>query len=176
MLGIRLLHVHEELQRASPADAGGPIAGVDSSAVARGALFLGLLSARRVAPGAAAWQSQNDRCFSLLLSQSILTLRCAAHRSLGKGETAMRQFSVGEVVTWIPDLLLRWETHGDYRIVAAMPDQDGHHMYRIKSPLEEYERVVKEDLLAKSNGYLPEEVPARVSRRSSITLPTLQPA
>jgi len=86
-----------------------------------GGRFLDLLSARRVAPGAAAWQSQNDRCFSLLLSQSILTLRCAAHRSLGKGETAMRQFSVGEVVTWIPDLLLRWETHGDYRIVAAMP-------------------------------------------------------
>jgi hypothetical protein len=52
-------------------------------------------------------------------------------------------------------------------------------MYRIKSPLEEYERVVKEDLLAKSNGYLPEEVPARaarVTRRRSITLATLQPA
>ena len=91
----------------------------------------------------------------------------------------MRQFNVGEVVTWIPDLLLRWETHGDYRIIAAMPDQDGHHMYRIKSPLEEYERVVKEGLLAKSNGYLPEEVPARaarVTRRRSITLATLQPA
>jgi hypothetical protein len=37
-----------------------------------------------------------------------------------------------------------------------MPDQDGHRVYRIKSPLEEYERAVKEDLLAKSNGYLPE--------------------
>jgi hypothetical protein len=88
----------------------------------------------------------------------------------------MRQFSVGEVVTWIPDLLLRWETRGDYRIVATMPDQDGHHMYRIKSPLEACERVVKEDLLAKSNGCLPEEVPARVTRRRSITLATLQAA
>ena len=88
----------------------------------------------------------------------------------------MRRFSVGEVVTWIPDLLLRSETHGDYRIVAAMPDRDGDHMYRIKSPLEEYERVVKEDLLVKSTGYLPEEAPARVLRHSSITLPTLQPA
>jgi len=86
----------------------------------------------------------------------------------------MHQFSVGEVVTWIPDLLLRWETHGNYRIVATMPDRDGHHMYRIKSPLEEYERAVKEDLLAKSNGYLLEEVPARLSRRRSITLSTLQ--
>ena len=89
---------------------------------------------------------------------------------------AMRRFSVGEVVTWIPDLLLRSETHGDYRIVAAMPDRDGDHMYRIKSPLEEYERVVKEDLLVKSNGYLPEQTPTRVSRHSSITLPSLQPA
>ena len=88
----------------------------------------------------------------------------------------MRQFSVGEVVTWIPGLSLRSETRGNYRIVAAMPDRDGHHMYRLKSPLEEYERVVKEDLLTKSNGYLPEQVPARVSRRSSIALPTLQPA
>jgi hypothetical protein len=87
----------------------------------------------------------------------------------------MRQFSVGEVVTWIPDLLLRSETHGDYKIVATMPDRDGHHMYRIKCPLEEYERAVKEDLLAKSNGYLPEQVPARVSRRRLITLPTPKP-
>src|SRR5262245_59586513 len=79
-------------------------------------------------------------------------------------------------VAWIPDLLLRSETHGDYRIVAAMPDRDGDHMYRIKSPLEEYERVVKEDLLVKSDGYLPEGTPTRVSRYGSITLPTLQPA
>jgi hypothetical protein len=89
----------------------------------------------------------------------------------------MRRFSVGEVVTWIPDLLLRSESHGDYRIVAVMPDRDGDQMYRIKSPLEEYERVVKEDLLVKSTGDLPDEVvPSRVSRRSSITLPTLQAA
>jgi hypothetical protein len=84
----------------------------------------------------------------------------------------MRQFSVGEVVTWIPDLLLRSETHGDYRIIAAMPDRDGDHVYRIKSPLEEYERVVKEGLLVKSSGRLPEEGLKPVSRRRSITLPT----
>jgi hypothetical protein len=86
----------------------------------------------------------------------------------------MRQFSVGEVVTWIPSALLRFEAHGDYRIVAAMPDRDGDHVYRIKSPLEEYERVVKEDLLVKSMGYLPEEVLKQPPRRKSITLPTLQ--
>jgi hypothetical protein len=87
----------------------------------------------------------------------------------------MRQFSVGEVVTWIPDLLLRSETQGDYRIVGALPDRDGDHIYRIKSPLEEYERVVKEDLLVRSNGHLPEEAHKEGPRRRSITLPTLQP-
>jgi hypothetical protein len=86
----------------------------------------------------------------------------------------MRQFCVGEVVTWIPDVFLRSEAHGDYRIVAAMPDRDGDHVYRIKSPLEEYERVVKEDLLVKSQGYLPEEVLQETPRRTSITLPKLQ--
>src|SRR5215831_10912220 len=65
----------------------------------------------------------------------------------------MRRFSVGEVVTWIPDLLLRSESHGEYRVVATMPDRDGDHMYRIKSPLEEYERVVKEDLLGNLEQY-----------------------
>jgi hypothetical protein len=87
----------------------------------------------------------------------------------------MRQFSVGEVVTWVPDLLLRSETQGDYRIVAAMPDRDGEHVYRIKSPLEEYERVVKEDLLVRSNGHLPEEARKIGPARRSITLPSLQP-
>ena len=91
------------------------------------------------------------------------------------GVKTMRQFSVGEVVTWIPDLLLRSETQGDYRIVGSLPDRDGDHIYRIKSPLEEYERVVKEDLLVRSNGHLPEEARKAGPRRRSITLPTLQP-
>ena len=91
------------------------------------------------------------------------------------GVKTMRQFSVGEVVTWVPDLLLRSETQGDYRIIAAMPDRDGEHVYRIKSPLEEYERVVKEDLLVRSNAHLPEEVRKNGPARRSITLPSLQP-
>jgi hypothetical protein len=85
----------------------------------------------------------------------------------------MRQFNVGQVVTYIPDMFPRLAASGDYRVVAAMPDQDGDHMYRIKSPLEEHERVVKESLLVKSDGYLPQEVPKQNSRRRYITLPTL---
>jgi hypothetical protein len=64
----------------------------------------------------------------------------------------MRQFNVGQVVTCIPERFLRHAAPGNYKIIAAMPDRDGDHMYRIKSPLEEYERVVEESLLVKSDG------------------------
>jgi len=80
----------------------------------------------------------------------------------------MRQFGVGDVVTCIPDMVLRYAAPGDYKIVAAMPDRDGDRVYRIKSRLEEHERVVKESLLVKS-----EACKQRPHRR--ITLPTLQP-
>ena len=80
----------------------------------------------------------------------------------------MRQFSVGDVVTCIPDMFLRYAAPGDYKIVAAMPDRDGDHIYRIKSPLEEHERVVKESLLVKSEGYLPEVVKKRPHRRITL--------
>jgi hypothetical protein len=86
----------------------------------------------------------------------------------------MHQFNVGEVVTCIPDMFLRHAAPGDYKIVASMPDRDGDHMYRIKSPLEEYERVVKEGVLVKSAGCVLEDVPEKHSRRRSITLPTLK--
>ena len=78
----------------------------------------------------------------------------------------MRQFNIGQVVTCIPDRFLRHAAPGDYKIIAAMPDRDGDHMYRIKSPLEEHERVVRESLLVKSEGYLPEEVVIKRSRRT----------
>jgi hypothetical protein len=86
----------------------------------------------------------------------------------------MRQFSIGEVVTCIPDMFLRYAARGDYKIIAAMPDRDGDHIYRIKSPLEEHERVVQESLLVKSEGFLPEKALNKSSRRRSITLPTLR--
>ena len=82
----------------------------------------------------------------------------------------MRQFNVGQVVTCIPDQFLRHAAPSDYKIVAAMPDRDGDHMYGIKSPLEGHERVVREGLLVKSAGYLPEELPKQRSGRRSITL------
>ena len=82
----------------------------------------------------------------------------------------MRQFSVGELVTVIPDMFLRHAAPGDYKIIASMPDRDGEHMYRIRSPLEEHERAVRESLLVKSEGYLLDEVPERRPRRKTISL------
>jgi hypothetical protein len=83
----------------------------------------------------------------------------------------MHQFSVGEVVTCIPDVILRYAAPGEYRIIARMPDQDGDHMYKIKSPLEKHERAVKERLLIKSDGGLAEEeVFEQRPPRRSITL------
>ena len=84
----------------------------------------------------------------------------------------MRQFSVGELVTVIPDMFLRHAAPGDYKIIASMPDRDGEHMYRIRSPLEEHERAVRKSLLVKSEGYLLDEVPERRPRRKTISLAT----
>ena len=65
----------------------------------------------------------------------------------------MRQFSVGELVTVIPDMFLRHAAPGDYKII-------------------EHERAVRESLLVKSEGYLLDEVPERRPRRKTISLAT----
>ena len=62
----------------------------------------------------------------------------------------MREFNIGQMLTCIPDRVLRYAAPGNYKIIAEMPDRDGDHMYRIKSPLEEHERVVEESLMIKS--------------------------
>jgi hypothetical protein len=85
----------------------------------------------------------------------------------------MGQFNVGEVVTCIP-MISRTAAPGDYKVVGEMPERDGDRMYRIKSPLEEHERVVGESLLVRSEGHLPDEAIAKRSRRGSITLPKLR--
>jgi hypothetical protein len=87
----------------------------------------------------------------------------------------MGQFNVGEVVTCIP-MISRSAALGDYKIVGEMPERDGDPMYRIKSPLEEHERVVGESLLVRSEGHLADGAMALAqrSRRGSITLPRLR--
>jgi len=87
-------------------------------------------------------------------------------------------FNSGEVVTLIPNMFLRYAAPGPYKVLARMPDRDGDHMYRIKSPLEEYERSVKESALVRSDELLPDEVREKrpVVRRRTITLPSLAPS
>jgi hypothetical protein len=82
----------------------------------------------------------------------------------------MHQFNAGEVVTCISDMFLRHAAPGAYKVLARMPDRDGDRMYKIKSPLEEYERVVKETALVRSDCDLPEEILASRPRRRAITL------
>jgi hypothetical protein len=82
----------------------------------------------------------------------------------------MHQFNTGEVVTCIPDMFLRHAAPGAYKILARMPDRDGDHMYKIKSPLEDYERVVKETTLVRSDCDFAEEILVSRPRRRAITL------
>jgi hypothetical protein len=86
------------------------------------------------------------------------------------GMGLMHQFNAGEVVTCISDMFLRHAAPGAYKVLARMPDRDGDRMYKIKSPLEEYERVVKETALVRSDCDLPEEILASRPRRRAITL------
>ncbi len=92
-------------------------------------------------------------------------------------ETMRHHFKSGEVVTVIPNMFLRHAAPGPYKVLARMPDRDGERMYRIKSPLEEYERVVNENTLTRCKDVLPDEPSERrrVGRRN-ITLPTLVPS
>ena len=86
-------------------------------------------------------------------------------------------FNSGEVVTLIPNMFLRYAAPGPYKVLARMPDRDGDHMYRIKSPLEEHERSVKESALVRSDELMPDEIrKKRPNGRRTITLPSLVPA
>ena len=82
----------------------------------------------------------------------------------------MHQFNAGEVVTCISDMFLRHAAPGAYKVLARMPDRDGDRMYKIKSPLEDYERVVKETVLVRSDCDLPDEILVPRPRRRVITL------
>jgi hypothetical protein len=83
----------------------------------------------------------------------------------------MRKFAVGDLVT----CTARGAASGNYKIVGTLPDREGDYVYRIKSPLEECERAVKEDLLVKSAGHFVEEIFAP-RRHPAVTLPKLQSA
>jgi hypothetical protein len=55
------------------------------------------------------------------------------------------RFALGHTVRLSRSLVLPNVAGGDYTIIALLPARDGTFQYRIKSKLEPYERVVKED-------------------------------
>jgi len=61
-------------------------------------------------------------------------------------------------------MISRSAAPGDYKTVGEMPERDGDRMYRIKSPLEEHERVVGESLSALPSRF--PQVAPRPERRS----------
>ena len=57
------------------------------------------------------------------------------------------RFALGHTVRLSRSLVLPNVVAGDYTIIALLPARDGEFQYRVKSTLEPYERVVKEDEL-----------------------------
>jgi len=60
---------------------------------------------------------------------------------------AGHRFSAGSTIRLSRSLVMPTVASGDYTIVALLPPRDGEFQYRVKSELEPYERVVKEDAL-----------------------------
>jgi hypothetical protein len=63
---------------------------------------------------------------------------------------APHKFRVGQEVQLVATLLERYAPTADYQIVRQLPDAYGELYYRIMSPDEPHERVVKESQLRKS--------------------------
>jgi hypothetical protein len=58
-----------------------------------------------------------------------------------------RKFNVGQPVYLRPSASMRDAAFGTYEIRALLPEEDGQFRYRIKSPVELHERVVRENEL-----------------------------
>ena len=61
---------------------------------------------------------------------------------------AGHRFALGRTVRLSRSLVMPNVAAGEYTIIALLPPRDGEFQYRVKSNLEPYERVVKEDDLA----------------------------
>jgi hypothetical protein len=58
---------------------------------------------------------------------------------------AGHRFARGRTIRLSRSLVMPSVTTGDYTIIALLPPRDGEFQYRVKSTLEPYERVVRED-------------------------------
>jgi hypothetical protein len=57
------------------------------------------------------------------------------------------RFRIGQSIEFKYSLRTRSAAPGRYRIVGYQPSEDGEARYRIKSDLEQYERIAREDEL-----------------------------
>jgi hypothetical protein len=58
--------------------------------------------------------------------------------------TAAHRFKLGRSVFLQPTMFNRDAARGPYEVIKQLPERDGQFEYRIKSPGEPHERVVKE--------------------------------
>lgn len=63
------------------------------------------------------------------------------HKTLG--QTLQHKFKVGQLVNYSVKLGIPTSSSG-YKIIRLLPPEDGHFLYRIKSPGETFERVARE--------------------------------
>jgi hypothetical protein len=59
-------------------------------------------------------------------------------------------FRAGQLVDYLWPIRYKQAADGLYQITACLPTEHGEHRYRIKSPLEGYERVAKESELRRA--------------------------
>ena len=62
----------------------------------------------------------------------------------------MHQYRIGETVECLFDVFTRYAAPGNYKVLGLLPAREGQLHYRIKSPLEDHERVMMECLLRRS--------------------------
>jgi len=63
---------------------------------------------------------------------------------------ATHKFGVGEAVYFLPDRYQEHTKGGLFKIVRLLPEAGNVLQYRVKSPTDGHERVVREDQLARS--------------------------
>jgi hypothetical protein len=59
----------------------------------------------------------------------------------------MHKFHLGQMVTYHPNKGT-WAARGAYVVTAKLPERDGEFEYRIRSAIEEHERLARESELA----------------------------
>lgn len=77
-------------------------------------------------------------------STSWLVHAAPRDRLQRKGVDVQRKFKIGQKVTFSPGKLTMSSTTRDYSITRVLPHESGEFTYRIKSVVEQFERVAKE--------------------------------